>query len=156
MLKALNLRLRIGIVLLILFTLMGFVLPWFASIDPRTWNSFPRNLPASWLHPLGTTSLGQDVFWFLSWAIRNSLLLGIIVAVCGNVIGVILGLTAGFRGGFTDRVLTMLMDTLIIIPSLPILILLSSLLQGRGTLTVIGVVLIIFTWPWPARQARAD
>ncbi len=47
------------------------------------------------------------------------------------------------------------MDAIIVIPSLPILILLASLLKGRASLLLIGVVMIVFNWPWPARQARA-
>lgn len=155
MLKALNPRLRIGSTLLILFIIIGLVMPWFAPKDPRPWNSYQRNLTASQKHWLGTTSLGQDTFWFLTWAMRSSLALGIVVAVVANVIGIVIGLTAGFRGGMIDRFLTLWMDALIIIPSLPILILLGSLMQGRGTLVVIGAVLTLFTWPWPARQARA-
>ena len=33
-----------------------------------------------WAYPFGTTSRGQDVFWQLTFAIRNTLLFGIVVA----------------------------------------------------------------------------
>jgi peptide/nickel transport system permease protein len=151
----LNPRLVVGFAILVLFTILGFVLPQLAGQDPRSWNTLPSYMPGSPAHILGTTGLGQDTFWFLTWSIRNSLVIGVIVAVFATVIGVIAGLTAGFRGGLTDRSLTLFMDALIVIPSLPILILLSSLLRGRASLLMIAAVLVVFNWPWPARQARA-
>ena len=70
------------------------------------------------------------------------------------MIGVVVGVLAGLKGGWTDRALSLLMDTFIVVPSLPILILLASLLQGRASILIISGVLIVFNWPWPARQIR--
>ncbi len=151
----LNLRLKLGAVLLLIFVILGVVLPRLAPTDPLAWNSFPKNLPPSKVHFLGTTSLGQDTFWFLMLAIQNSLMVGVLVAFFSTVIGVLAGLSAGYIGGTFDRVLTLLMDVFIAIPSLPILILVAVLLQGKTSLITISVVLIIFNWPWPARQTRA-
>jgi peptide/nickel transport system permease protein len=47
------------------------------------------------------------------------------------------------------------MDALIVIPSLPLLILLSSLTKGQTSLVALGTVLVVFNWPFPARQIRA-
>lgn len=152
---ALNNRLRLGIFILAVFVICGGLLPFFSPYDPRSWNLVPRNLPPSAEHLLGTTNLGQDTFWLLMLAIQNSLLVGLTVAFFATFIGVTLGLMAGFLGGPIDRVLTLVMDVFIVVPSLPILILLSSLLQGRASLLLISGILIIFNWPWPARQVRA-
>jgi len=153
--KKISGRLGIGLILLVVFLIVGVVLPPFAPDDPREWNTFLRNLPPSREHLLGTTNLGQDTFWLLTWGTRNSLMVGFVVAFFATAIGVIVGLTAGFKGGFLDRTLTLFMDTLIAVPSLPILILLASLLQGRASHLLISGVLVIFNWPWPARQTRA-
>ncbi len=150
-----NWRLKVGLALLLVYIVLGFVLPQFSPYDPRTWNAVPRNLSPSWTHLLGTTNLGQDTFWVLTWATQNSLFIGILVAFFATTIGVAVGLTAGFKGGIIDRALTLVMDSFIVIPALPILILLSSLLRGRVSLLVIGSVLILFNWPWPARQIRS-
>jgi len=155
MLNALNYRLRFGLIVLVAFFILGFGLSMFAPDDPRSWNTLPSNLPAGSQHLLGTTNLGQDTFWLLAWSIRSSLIIGLIVALCATTIGVLVGLTAGLLGGLADRALTLLMDALIVIPSLPILILLASLLKGRASLLLIAGVLVVFNWPWPARQARA-
>jgi peptide/nickel transport system permease protein len=54
-----------------------------------------------------------------------------------------------------DRVLSFMMDALIVIPSLPLLILLSSMTKGQTSLLAVGIILVIFNWPFPARQIRA-
>ena len=151
----LNGRLKASAVLLLIFIIVGVVLPHFSPYDPRSWNAVPRNLPPSKVHILGTTSLGQDTFWLLTFAIQNSLFVGVLVGFFATAIGVLAGLTAGFVGGILDRVLTLLMDVFIAVPSLPILILVASLLQGKTSLLTISVVLIVFNWPWPARQVRS-
>lgn len=153
--KTWNGRLIAGLTILAIFVIMGFILPLLAPTDPRTWNTVPRNLPPSGDHFLGTTNLGQDTFWLLTWAIRNSLIVGLVVAFFATVIGVMAGLTAGFTGGWADRILTLFMDVFVVIPSLPILILMASLLRGRTSLLLISGILVIFNWPWPGRQTRS-
>jgi peptide/nickel transport system permease protein len=151
----LNGRLKAAGVLLLLFIIVGVIMPHFAPYDPRSWNTVPRNLQPSQAHLLGTTSLGQDTFWLLTFAVQNSLFVGVLVAFFATAVGVLAGLIGGFVGGWTDRVLTLLMDVFISVPSLPILILVASLLQGKTSLLTISLVLIVFNWPWPARQVRS-
>jgi len=151
----LNGRLKAASVLLLLFIIVGVIMPHFAPYDPRSWNTVPRNLQPSQAHLLGTTSLGQDTFWLLTFAVQNSLFVGVVVAFFATAVGVLAGLIGGFVGGWIDRVLTLLMDVFISVPSLPILILVASLLQGKTSLLTISLVLIVFNWPWPARQVRS-
>ena len=148
-------KLTVGGVIVGLLLFLGIPLPIFAPADPRLWQTYPRNQRPSMAHWLGTTGLGQDTFWLLSWSVHNSLLLGVTVAACATIIGVALGLLAGYRGGLVDRVLSLLMDALIVIPSLLLLILLSSLTKGQSSLLAIGAILVIFNWPFPARQIRS-
>jgi peptide/nickel transport system permease protein len=151
----LNFRIKIGTFLLAIFLVLGGILPFFSPYDTRSWNAVPRNLQPSGQHLLGTNNLGQDTFWLLTAAIQNSLMVGLIVATLATAIGVLAGLLAGFVGGVLDRILTLLMDVFIVVPSLPILILMASLLQGRASLLLISIILVIFNWPWPARQVRS-
>lgn len=144
-----------GGALVLLFIIIGVILARFSPYDPRSWNAVPRNLQPSPTHLLGTTSLGQDTFWLLTFAVQNSLFVGVVVAFFATTIGLLAGLTGGFVGGSIDRSLTLLMDVFISIPSLPILILVASLLHGKASLLTISLVLIVFNWPWPARQVRS-
>jgi peptide/nickel transport system permease protein len=148
-------RLWLGIVVLAAILIMGGVLPWFAPGNPLDWYASPRNRPASWAHLLGTTNLGQDIFWLLTWALKDSLLLGVVAAFFSTFIGVAAGLAAGYSGGWLDRILSFFMDALLCIPSLPVLILLAALFGGQLSLPLIAAALILFNWPYPARQVRA-
>jgi peptide/nickel transport system permease protein len=148
-------KLTVGGIIVGLLLFIGFPLAFFASADPRLWQTYPRNQRPSMAHWLGTTGLGQDTFWLLSWSVHNSLLLGVAVAGFATIIGVGLGLLAGYRGGLLDRVLSFFMDALIVIPSLPLLILLSTLTKGQSSLLAIGAILVTFNWPFPARQIRS-
>lgn len=150
-----NFRLVAGLVILSFFVILGFVVPLFSQGNPIEWNQFPGNLPPSREHWLGTTSLGQDTFLLLAKSIQNSVFIGLIVAVFATIIGVLVGLLAGFTGGAADRIITLLTDSFIVIPSLPILILLSTLISGTASVLYISGILILFNWPWPARQARS-
>src|SRR6218665_492823 len=128
-----------------LTVLLGPVAAMFAPQDPRAWQTYPRNLGPSLDRFLGTTALGQDIF----------LLLGVRGGALATIIGVAAGLVADYRGGLSDRVLSFLMDGLIVIPSLPLLILLSALSKGQASMAVLGGMLVLFNWPFPARQVRS-
>lgn len=153
--KNANISLKIGIIVTIFFMILGFVLYYVPHANPFTYNTYPEKLSPSLENWLGTTSMGQDVFWLLIEAIHNSLLIGLIVACIGTVAGVFVGLLAGFSGGVLDRVLTVVTDTFVVIPSLPILILMTSLMKGTSTVIMMALVLGMFAWAWPSRQIRS-
>lgn len=150
-----NLRLKIGLIVTSFFFFLGFIVYLFPHEDPYLFNTYLPKLPASGEHWLGTTSVGQDITWLLIEAIHNSLLIGLIVATIGTVVGVFVGLLAGFTGGAVDRVLTVITDTFVVIPSLPILILMTSLMKGSATVILMALVLAMFAWAWPSRQIRS-
>ena len=153
--QGMSAQLIFGLTIVVLFLLIGFILPRFAPSDPAVWNRLPRDLPPQVGYPLGTTSLGQSVFWLLAASIGNSLLIGFGVSIMTTVIGVFIGALAGFVGGLLDRVLSILIDALIAIPTLPILILFAAVFKGKASVAALIVILIAFNWPWPARQTRA-
>lgn len=151
-----NSRLLWGIGITLFFTILGFVVYYIPHVNPFTYYTYPAKLGASWEHLLGTTGLGQDTFWLLIEAIHNSLVIGIIVALIGTVVGVLVGLLSGFAGGWLDRFLMLITDTFVVIPSLPILILMASLMKGKMTTVAMALTLSIFAWAWPSRQVRSQ
>jgi len=67
----LNRQFAAGIVLLslvTLFALLSFVSPY----PPNDSYVVPPDLPPSWTNLMGTTSRGQDLFWLLTFALRNT------------------------------------------------------------------------------------
>lgn len=153
--KNANGRLKTGLIITFFFVFIGFVIYYIPHENPFFLNTYPRKLDPSWAHPLGTTSLGQDIMWLLIEAIHNSLTIGLIVATIGTIAGVLAGLVAGFSGGLVDRVLMLVTDTFVVIPSLPILVLMTSLMRGSSTVVLLALVLAMFAWAWPSRQIRS-
>lgn len=150
-----NGRLAIGLVILVVMGLGSLILPFFAPVDPAIQSSYPRNRPPSAEHLLGTTAVGQDIFWFLVFAIRNSLVLGVLVGIGVTIVSTIVGLSAGYIGGFFERVTMLIVDSFITIPLLPILIILGAIIRGNTSFLTIGVLIVIFGWAWNARTIRS-
>jgi peptide/nickel transport system permease protein len=150
-----NLRLKMGIILTAIFVFGSFILPFFCPVDPSEQATYLKNLPITDKHWLGTNSLGQDTFWFLVFAIRNSLQLGILVSIGVTVISTFAGLSAGFIGGWYERIVMLIVDSFITIPLLPILIILGALVRGNTTFLIVGVIIVVFGWAWGARTVRS-
>jgi peptide/nickel transport system permease protein len=132
------------------------LLSYRSPYDPNNSFAVPWDLPPSREHLFGTTSRGQDLFWWLTFAVRNSLFLGVVTAIISRVISVLVGLTAGYRGGWIDRVLMAVSDSFVILPLLPILILLSFLLRESMNLLNLAIILGLFGWSFDARLIRSQ
>lgn len=61
--------------------------------------------------------LGRDVFTFLLYGIRTSLLIAAATTILVTVVGVIVGITAGYLGGRTDYFIGRVIDILLSFPS---------------------------------------
>jgi len=153
--KNVSLRFKAGLIMTAFFLAIGFVVYYIPHINPFVFNSYPPKLSPFWNHWLGTTALGQDIMWLLVESIHNSLTIGLIVALIGTVLGVFVGLLAGFTGGLLDRILMVITDTFVVIPSLPILVLMTALMRGSATVIMMALVLAMFAWAWPSRQIRS-
>jgi peptide/nickel transport system permease protein len=150
-----NGRLIAGLVILAVLGLGSFILPLFATVDPAVQGTYPRHLPPSRDNLLGTNALGQDIFWFTVFAVRNSLALGLVVGVGVVIIATVVGLSAGYIGGRFERITMLFVDTFITIPLLPVLIILGTLIRGNTTFLTIGFIIILFGWAWDARTVRS-
>jgi len=148
-------RFRAAFIMIIIILILMFS-SWFSPYDMGKTFQVGMDLSPSLKHPFGTNTRGQDVFWWMAFAVRNSLYLGIVTALVSRVIAVIVGLTAGYRGGILDKFLMSINDSFVVIPILPVLILLSFLAREKMNITILAVFLGIFGWPWDARLIRAQ
>lgn len=148
-------RFMFGFSILTLFIMIALI-SLFSPYNMKAWNTVPRDMTWSWKHPLGTNSMGQDLFWQAMVAIKNSLLLGLIAALISRIIAIILGLLAGYKGGLFDRIVMTINDSFIIIPLFPVLILIASILRTSLSITVLGIIIGLFGWAWDARLFRSQ
>ncbi len=146
---------RVGAILLIIMLLLA-ALSFFSPYAPDDRRVVPKDKPPSLQYYLGTTSLGQDVFWLLTFTVRNSLIIAGLAVTIGRTIAVILGCVAGYVGGAPDRLLSGFADAFIVIPRLPLLILISFMLKGKLNFLQLGLLLGLLDWAWPSKRYRAQ
>jgi peptide/nickel transport system permease protein len=140
---------------LMAFVLIISCLSFFSPYSPQDIYLAPPDVPPSWAYPLGTTSRGQDMFWQLTFAIRNTLLFGFTVAIISRILSLIIGLLSGYLGGTVDRVLMSLNDTFIVIPLFPILVLFYFVMRDSMTWALLALVMACLGWAYDARLIRS-
>src|SRR5690606_4940516 len=66
-----------------------------------------------------------------------------------------IGISAGYFGGRVDDILTFFVNVVLVLPGLPLIIVIASLVDSAGPL-VIGIVLALTGWGWSARTIRTQ
>ena len=153
-----SLSFRFGSLILIFVGIL-VVTSFFAPYPPEKRRVVPRKFrgdPPSAEYVLGTTTLGQDVFWMLTTGVRNTLLIATIAVLIGRGIGVMLGMISGYLGGAADRVIQSIVESVIVIPRLPLLILIAVILKGELTFVTLGMLIGILDWAYPSKRYRAQ
>ncbi len=117
--------------------------------------------PPSADHLLGTDEQGYDVFTRLMYGGRISLSVSFIAVFVITVLGVILGGFAGYFGGVIDNVIMRICDILMCLPGIPILLIISTLLEAaevdaKYRIYWLMVYLTLFSWPGTARLVRGQ
>jgi peptide/nickel transport system permease protein len=131
------------------------VLSAFSPYPPGDIYVVAPDLPPSWDHPFGTTSQGQDTFWLLTYALRNTLLFGFSVAILSRLISLLVGMLSGYKGGATDRVLMSINDTFIVMPLFPLLVLFYFVMRDDMTWALLALVMALLGWAYDARLIRS-
>ena len=149
-----NAEFAIGVVLtgaVVIFSCLSF----FSPVDPTLIYQAIPDQPPSWQYWFGTNSRGQDMFWQLSFAFRNTLTFGLTVAIISRIISIVVGLAAGYLGGWVDRVLMFINDIFVAIPIFPILILFYFVMRSNLNAFTLALVMASFGWPFDARLIRS-
>jgi len=108
--------------------------------------------PGNWF---GTTYFGDDVFAQFANGLRASFFVGLLGGGLAALIGMAVGFTAGYRGGWIDEILNMITNIFLVIPTLAVLLVITSYLKARGVLFE-AVFIGVTSWPWAARAIRAQ
>jgi microcin C transport system permease protein len=103
---------------------------------------------------LGTDDQGRDVVARIIYGFRISILFGLILTIISAGIGVFAGAVQGYFGGRVDLVFQRVLEIWSSIPSLYVLIIISSVLVP-GFWTLLGV-LLLFHWVTLVGVVRAE
>jgi len=85
-------------------------------------------------HYMGTDNIGRDYFSRLIYAGRISLTVAILSVIIAETIGITVGAISGFFGGWVDAVLMRFVEFMLTIPTLPLLLIISSMLLRNDEL----------------------
>jgi peptide/nickel transport system permease protein len=137
----------------------------FVNYTRDTQDLSARNSAPSAEHPLGTDELGRDVLYRLMVAGQLSLTIAFSVTIIAETFGMFMGAVSGYFGSWIDSLIQRVVEFIIILPSLPLLLVLSSILRDLrisflppewSQAFVIIIILAGLGWTGSCRLARAS
>jgi len=156
-----NLLGKIGMILLVCFGLMAitsFIPPLIdpmydpmTGVDPEIISS---TAPSA-RHWLGTDFMGRDILSQLLAGARVAFMVGVSAAFMSIFLGTAIGMVAGYAGRFIDTLLMRAADIIMVMPTLLVVLILSSLF-GQLNIWTIVLIIALFRWPGVSRVIRAQ
>jgi peptide/nickel transport system permease protein len=140
---------------LTVMVLVAIFAPLIATHDPTAFSLLDAKQSPSWHHLFGTTDQGTDIFSQVVLGTRTSLVLGALAAVIAMTLATVLGILAAYAGGWVDDAINFLTNVFLVIPTIPLLVVISAYLQNRGMVTMI-LVLGLTLWAFEARILRGQ
>ncbi len=144
---------KIGILMLSAIVLMALFAPWISRYSPDEYTGEIFK-PPSLNHPLGTDSVGQDIWVRLLYGARTSLVVAVAVAFLSAAMSVLVGSSTALIGGLYERFCMRVMDAMISIPPIIVMILVGAYLRPSQTLMIF--LISAFFWPGGARIIRSQ
>ena len=145
-----------GLVLVGALGLVALAAPWLTAHHPDAIvvATYRGPLGPGGAHPLGTDTLGRDVWARLAYGARTSLFVGGLAMAVSLAIGMTVGLAAGYFGGLVDASLMWLVDLVLTMPSLLLLIVLATIFPP--SIFTIPLVIGAIGWTTFARTVRGE
>ena len=150
-----NPKSRVGIVFVGVMVLIAVFSPLVSVSDPTAFSLLDARQAPSWHHLFGTTDQGSDIFSQVMLGARRSLLLGVAAATLATVLATSLGILAAYAGGVVDEAVNFLINVFLVIPTIPLLVVVSAYLKSRGMWTMV-LVLGLTLWSFEARILRGQ
>jgi peptide/nickel transport system permease protein len=150
-----NPKSRGGLVLVCFMIVVALIAPFVSVDDPQAFNLLAAKQAPSWHHLFGTSDQGSDIFSQVVLGARRSLILGATAALLATVLATVLGVLAAYAGGLVDEIVNFLTNVFLVVPTIPLLIVISGYLRNRGMTTMI-FVLGLTLWAFEARILRAQ
>uniref|UniRef100_A0A7C5UX90 ABC transporter permease n=1 Tax=Ignisphaera aggregans TaxID=334771 RepID=A0A7C5UX90_9CREN len=152
---ALKPKFLLPLIIFISLLLYSFIFPQMIAINPGRWYYAPPALPPSPTYPFGTTSMGQDLFLLVPVALRNTIIISFVAALISVLIAWAIGSIAALSTYVVRATLMTLVDIICVIPGLPLLMVIFYTWRDYLTIPLIGVIMGLIGWGFPARAVYA-
>ncbi|MEM4489674.1 MAG: ABC transporter permease [Desulfurococcaceae archaeon] len=148
-----NSEMKAGLIITCLFIVLALIAPYIAPYG--VYDTDPSSIlkPPSFTHLFGTDEMGRDLFSLNLYALKSTLLVGILSAVISSTIGLFMGILSGYFSGILDWLITRVVDFLISIPAIVLMIVMGSVFSS-GVLSII-LIIAILSWAPIARVIRS-
>ena len=103
----------------------------------------------------GTDSMGRDIFSLIWYGGRASIIIGLLSAAIITVIGIVYGCISGVSGSFLDSAMMRITEVAGSIPSILLILLITSFFSSNNVLTL-SLVIGITSWFNLARIVRSE
>jgi peptide/nickel transport system permease protein len=133
----------VGLVIVLALVVMTAVAPWIAPYDPIKSNVGPLRSPPSLQFPMGTTSLGQDMFSRILLGGSIMLQVSALSVIICFVVGVPIGLFSSYVGGNFDKTVSLVIDAVYAFPGLVIAIAIAAVL-GPGVINMALSIAVVY------------
>lgn len=164
-----------GLAIVIAIVSVG-VLGGFFAPYPARWQIMElgasRQAP-SWKHPFGTSNMGHDIFSEVIHGTKYTLYVAVLVTLITIAISIVIGSIAGFYGGWIDNILMRITEVFLVFPALLFILVLLRIfmlttsgdptwqipvigLEVPTGLSIVAIVLAIFSWSGNARMIRGE
>jgi peptide/nickel transport system permease protein len=132
-----------GIAIVVVLGIMTIFSPWISPYNPIAINVGPILSPPSYQYPLGTNHLGQDMLSRVCSGGSIMFQVAILSTVVCLIVGVPIGLFASFTGGYTDKITSLVMDSIYAFPGLVLAIAIAAML-GPGVLNMALSIAVVY------------
>ena len=143
-----------GVVIILFFVCMALFATLLVGPYQSALNLASDNEPPSAQHLLGTDGTGHDILNLLVYGTQVDLIVGFAASLAAMILGTTVGLVAGYYGRVTDQHLSRMTALFLVIPWLPFLLVLVSILEPSLATIVFAIALV--SWPTTARLVRAQ
>jgi peptide/nickel transport system permease protein len=133
----------IGAVIVAAMAIMTVVSPWIRPYDPIAINVGPILSPPSAQYPLGTNHLGQDMLSRVYSGGAIMFQVAVLSVIVCLLVGVPIGLFASYLGGYTDKVASLVMDSIYAFPGLVLAIAIAAML-GPGVVNMALSIAVVY------------
>jgi peptide/nickel transport system permease protein len=150
-----NPKSRVGLFLVGFVVFIAIIAPLISVNDPTGFDVFAVRQAPSWHHLFGTTDQGSDIFSQVMLGARRSLILGIASATLATLLATTLGILAAYLGGVVDEAINFVTNVFLVIPTIPLLVVISGYVKSRNMSTMV-IVLGLTLWAFEARILRGQ